>query len=399
MASLTLGWLHVIVLLGALQGIILAGALVARPRNRTANRLLAAAMLAFSISLASSVYHAAQLVAVYPHFFGLGYPLPFLFGPLIYLYARHATHREGRFEARHWLHFVPFSLVVLFGLPIYAMSGPDKVAFFSHIASGGRPPALLLIADPLKFVSGIAYAAATVVLLQRHRRVVKESYSSTEKVNLHWLLWLGGAAAAIWLIATAFAFLESAGVVRVGLGDDVVSLAVAILVYSIGYMGLRQPEIFRYDTSEFQAFPEVAPSGIAPGDPMPEPEPGPRYQRSGLTARDAARLRDALLAAMERGEPWRDSDLNLADLAERLDTTPHRLSEVLNSEIGQTFYDFVNGYRVREVQRRIAAGEARALKILSIALDAGFASKSTFNQVFKKHTNQTPSDFRQALGA
>ena len=68
-------------------------------------------------------------------------------------------------------------------------------------------------------------------------------------------------------------------------------------------------------------------------------------------------------------------------------------------EVGQTFYDFVNGYRVREVQRRIKAGEARALKMLALAMDAGFASKSTFNQAFKKHTSQTPSDFRQAVGA
>jgi AraC-like DNA-binding protein len=75
------------------------------------------------------------------------------------------------------------------------------------------------------------------------------------------------------------------------------------------------------------------------------------------------------------------------------------LSEVLNSRIGQTFYDFVNAYRVREVQRRIQAGEARALKILALALDAGFASKSTYNQAFKKHTSQTPSDFRQAVSA
>ena len=34
-----------------------------------------------------------------------------------------------------------------------------------------------------------------------------------------------------------------------------------------------------------------------------------------------------------------------------------------------------------------------------LAMDAGFASKSTFNEVFKKHTSQTPSDFRQAAGA
>jgi len=102
---------------------------------------------------------------------------------------------------------------------------------------------------------------------------------------------------------------------------------------------------------------------------------------------------------MDTEQPWKDSELTLADLATRLNTTPHKLSEVLNAEVGQTFYDFVNGYRVREVQRRIRAGEARTLKMLALALDAGFASKSTFNQAFKKHTSQTPSDFRQAVGA
>ena len=98
---------------------------------------------------------------------------------------------------------------------------------------------------------------------------------------------------------------------------------------------------------------------------------------------------------MEKERPWRDSELTLADLAERLSTTPHKLSEVLNSQLHQTFYDFVNGYRVREVQRRIAAGEAQNVTMLSLAMDAGFASKSTFNVVFKKHTRQTPSDYRQ----
>jgi AraC-like DNA-binding protein len=100
------------------------------------------------------------------------------------------------------------------------------------------------------------------------------------------------------------------------------------------------------------------------------------------------------MAIMDSERPWQDSELTLADLATRLSTTPHKLSEVLNAQVGQTFYDFVNGYRVREVQRRILAGEAERLTILSLALDAGFASKSTFNLVFKKHTGQTPSDFQ-----
>jgi AraC-like DNA-binding protein len=59
----------------------------------------------------------------------------------------------------------------------------------------------------------------------------------------------------------------------------------------------------------------------------------------------------------------------------------------------------VNGYRVHEVQRRIADHETRAVTMLSLAMDAGFASKSTFGQVFKKYTGQTPSDFRRTAGA
>jgi AraC-like DNA-binding protein len=125
----------------------------------------------------------------------------------------------------------------------------------------------------------------------------------------------------------------------------------------------------------------------------------PQYERSGLGDHEANLLKTSLLAIMDREQPWKDSELTLSDLAARLNSTPHKLSEVLNAQMGQTFYDFVNGYRVREVQRRITAGEARSLKMLALAMDAGFASKSTFNEVFKKHTRQTPSAFRQTIDA
>lgn len=400
--NVTLDWLHLIILLGAIQGAFLAVALVARRRNRTANRLLAAAMLAFSIGMASSVYHAAGLEQRYPHFFGWAYPLPFLYGPLIYLYAVAAADRGHRLTRRDTLHFVPFLATVIMGLPVYLMSGPDKIAWYHGLLAGDIPP-WIRIADPLKYVSGIAYVVATILFLRRHRQRVQNSYSSTERVNLRWLLWLGGSATAIWLLAIGIEVVESTGVMTIAAGDDLIALAIAILVYGIGYMGLRQPEVFRYETAEYPVHPkakmtEASPASDLPSAPAVDAEPVP-YERSGLSIAEARRLKDRLLALMDGEHPWKDSELTLADLAERLDTTPHKLSEVLNTEVGETFYDFVNGYRVREVQRRIAAGEGRALKILSLALDAGFASKSTFNQVFKKHTSQTPSAFRQTVGA
>jgi AraC-like DNA-binding protein len=100
---------------------------------------------------------------------------------------------------------------------------------------------------------------------------------------------------------------------------------------------------------------------------------------------------------MTKQQPYRDPDLTLSRLADQLDTTPHKLSEVLNAELSQTFYDFVNGYRVEEVRRRLADTESTQLNVLTLAMDAGFSSKSTFNQVFKKLTGQTPSTYRKAL--
>ena len=396
MPSLTLDWLHVIILLGAIQGVFLTVALATKRRNRTANQLLAAAMLVFSLGMATSVYHAAGLEQRYPHFFGLGYPLPFLYGPLIYLYAVAAADREHRLTGRDALHFAPFLTTVALGLPVYLMSGPDKIEWYRRLLAGDVP-LWIRIADPLKYVSGIAYVGLTTRFLRRHRERVQNSYSSMERVNLRWLLWLGGSAAAIWLLAIGIGLVESTGVMQVPQGDDFIALAVAILVYGIGYRGLRQPEVFRYETAEHPIPVPIAKTTEAPPVELRQPEPVP-YERSGLSRAEAKRLEGRLRALMDGERPWKNSELTLADLAERLDTTPHKLSEVLNAEIGETFYDFVNGYRVREVQRRIAAGDARAMKILSLALDAGFASKSTFNQAFKKHTSQTPSDFRQTAG-
>ena len=249
MARLTLSWLQVINLLVAIQGLVLAGALVTKRSNRTANRFLAATMVAFSIYLVTAVYHATGFIEVSPHFFGAAHPMPFLFGPLVFLYAVTAADRTRRLTPRDALHFIPFLAVVLDGLPVYLMSGADKLAFYHRIQGGDVPPSIA-VTLPLKLLSGVIYATITLLFLRRHHDLVKESYSSVERVNLRWLMWLGGGAAAIWAIAVLSNVLESAGIEKAGFGDDVIALAMAVMVYGIGYMGLRQPEIFRYDTAE-----------------------------------------------------------------------------------------------------------------------------------------------------
>lgn len=386
MARVTLDWIQLAAALGSLQGLLLTGVLFAQRNNRTANRLLATLMASFTVYLSSDVYYATGLYRDWPHFFGFSFLGPWVFGPLVYLYSVAASDRAWRFTRRDWWHFALPALVFLIVSPYFFMSGTEKIAFYEQLIAGNVPRRITVV-EPTKYVSGIAYSIATVLYLRGHRRRLEDNYSNVARVNLSWLLWLAGAAAFIWLLATTL----KVGDFNQALREGHVTLAIALLVYAIGYMGLRQPEVFRYQTSEF-AVPERS-RVIAAEAPAPN-----RYERSGLSDTEARELERLLRILMDAKAPWKDSELTLPQLAEMLETTPHKLSEVLNSQVGQTFYDFVNGYRVREVQRRITAGEARQLKILALAMDAGFASKSTFNDVFKKHTSKTPSDFRQTVG-
>ncbi|MEL7313186.1 MAG: helix-turn-helix domain-containing protein, partial [Pseudomonadota bacterium] len=92
---------------------------------------------------------------------------------------------------------------------------------------------------------------------------------------------------------------------------------------------------------------------------------------------------------------YRNSDLTLSALAEATGLSGHHVSEVLNQHAGKNFYEFINGYRVEYVQNRLR--ERQDAKVLDIAMEAGFASKSTFNAVFKQSTGQTPTQFRRTL--
>jgi AraC-like DNA-binding protein len=57
------------------------------------------------------------------------------------------------------------------------------------------------------------------------------------------------------------------------------------------------------------------------------------------------------------------------------------------------FNDFINSHRVAEVKRRLEGNEAATVTIMSIAYDAGFNSKATFNRAFKKFTGGNPKDY------
>ena len=104
-----------------------------------------------------------------------------------------------------------------------------------------------------------------------------------------------------------------------------------------------------------------------------------------------------LLALLQQEKLYQDAQLNMDTLAEKTDLSNGYLSKIINQKEGKNFYDFINSYRITEVKNRLSHPDYAHYSILGIALEAGFKSKSTFNAVFKKMTNMTPSAYKKSI--
>ncbi|RAV28416.1 AraC family transcriptional regulator [Sinomicrobium soli] len=129
-----------------------------------------------------------------------------------------------------------------------------------------------------------------------------------------------------------------------------------------------------------------------------ENETEPQYKNSSLTPGDRRKLMERITEFMETDKPYLDLDLDHALLASKLGISNNHLSEVLNRCFKQNFYNFINLYRVNEACNLMQSEDHKDAKLISIAYDSGFKSKSSFNRVFKLHTGYTPSAYRKRYG-
>lgn len=101
---------------------------------------------------------------------------------------------------------------------------------------------------------------------------------------------------------------------------------------------------------------------------------------------------------MQSEKPFLEPKLSLGQLADKLGVTSNNLSQVINQCEEMNFYDFINAYRVKEFIALASSPENSNMNLLGIAFDAGFNSKSSFNQVFKKNTGKTPREYLSNIG-
>lgn len=423
------------ILLGVLQGAGLALVLWARGANQLANRILAVLVAGITLMLLLGDLERRWGFDGHPHLLALGAPLPFLFGPLLYLYAIALTRPVTRVDPRWVVHALPFVADVLYMAQAFYLKSGDEKLLLARLAAQPTAPISLQVVATLEVVQALVYLLLTWRALERYGRKMQGYFSDLTRIDLRWLKALVLAHLGVWSVVLVATFLRMVGHPARGLGP-VVQLGGSFAIFLTGYVSLWQPELAqkasaaRVAESEAPSDPppppEPAREPAAPTQPpeptgstqpttaatdapdaaaldatdvqvvapAPPPPPPPRYQRNRLDDAEAGELVAKLEALMAGKQLYREPGLTLPTLADALGITPHMLSQILNVRVGKSFFAYVNAYRAEALKEALADPGRSGRGVLELAFEVGFSSKSTLNSSFKKHTGMTPTEFR-----
>ena len=106
---------------------------------------------------------------------------------------------------------------------------------------------------------------------------------------------------------------------------------------------------------------------------------------------------DFFIEQLNENKIYLNEFLSSKDVAEMLSISPAYFSQIVNKVGGQSFNTIVNTYRVQHTIDLLYRLEHKKRSLFSIALSAGFNSKSSFNLNFRKVTSKSPTEFIASL--
>jgi AraC-like DNA-binding protein len=121
-----------------------------------------------------------------------------------------------------------------------------------------------------------------------------------------------------------------------------------------------------------------------------------KYKTSSLTPAYSLELKKDLETLITQEKIHRENGIGLQELSEKLGSSRHNTSQVINEHFNLNFFEFINKYRIEDAVE-ILNNNKDELTIIEIAFKVGFNNKVTFNKFFKKQLSQTPSEYLKSI--
>lgn len=297
-------------------------------------------------------------------------PLVYLLGPLLYGHARALlAPLHPRAQPLPLAHLLPAMLA--FVISLLNAVAPFEASSLGH--------ALFRLSFHGWLLQGAPYLLATLWLSFR-----TSSTTQGTAIQRSGLRGLAVVMASCWLASAMNRWPPDAAPLMASIG---LSLLTTAGMYLLACRVVRQ---------QLRAPARASAPGIGNLIPAPiEDVAVARYERSGIDAAQCAAIASALTALMQGERLHEAPGLDLQGLSQRSGWSPNQVSQALNQGLGQSFSEFVTGFRITAA-KSLLSDPADPRSVLDIGLAAGFGSKSTFNSAFKRATGQTPSEYRRS---
>lgn len=300
--------------------------------------------------------------------------LTFLQLPLFYLYILSVCFSDFRLKRRHLLHAIPFLIVNIILIPnFYAADLDAQFEFLENATAQIEIQSIHLFIH----IQVAFYFILIFLTLNRFKKLYRQNYTSSGTKIFTWLFQISIIFLMFHIIAlfkNVFKFSSSLDVFNTL--QTLAGLFVLGIICWYVLKALNHPELFRGIDSKLKLITIL------------KTEEGPDEHQSHTDL-------DKLKSYMIEKEPYLEPTLSLQNLANELEIPSRELSILINTHVGQHFFDFINHYRIEKAKMILRNKDLNQLTVLEILYDVGFNSKSSFNTAFKKHTDVTPTQYRK----
>ncbi len=353
--------------LALIQGILLGTILIANSRRKYPSLFLGLFLISYTIELSVSILSDVGILEQKSNWFFLPLNFYFLTLPLFYLYVKSLIMTVS--VKNNIKLIIPGSIEFVFFTILFFLSTPTKLnilenKYFDTIETTYFISSLLF---------SIFYAYKVILMIEKHQNKVLDYFSNTEEVLLKW-----AKAVAIFIIVfyglwVLFELLPESNITK--MGHTVLSIINVVFIYWVGISGLRQPKInFLYDTKKSKKS---------------------LTNETTKSNTDDDLLYSELIQVMTKNKPFKEPNLTLSSLAEQLDISRERLSQLINKNAEVNFNQFINQYRIEEAKLLLGNKVYNNLNMLGIAAEVGFNSKGTFFSSFKKIEGTSPNEYKK----
>ena len=345
--------------------------------------------ISFNAAIYLLIYYG--LIVNVPYLYKTAAPINLIIPPLAYLYVRAVLYNEKKIAIIDIWHFLPFLLFFINHLPFYLIPIAEKKVIVQAVTNnldltyqyqaGLLPESYTFVIRLIQSFIYLIFQWKLIVKFKKQNEIFEIEHQI--KMVLKWLkifTWVTTVYFLAFLFLSLFVILNISVFNNWGAINFIPGALLSSSFFVMSTYLLTHPGILA--GLPFVKYREI--NSILSNDEV---------NKIAFIEEDYSKEIENISNYFNINKPYLNSNLTLSQVSVALNIPIRELSYILNNYFNQRFTDFVNAYRLKFITDKFNESYLDNFTIESVALEAGFATKSGFYKSFKKFYKTTPTEY------